>query len=57
MIGPRRDNFMAAMHEKIKALEGMSMWTVMRRKDLPANAKILPGTWAGRIERAMDGKI
>ena len=57
MIGPCRDNFMTAMHEKIKALEGMNAWMAMRQKGLPVNTNILPGAWADQIKRAMDGEI
>ena len=57
LTGPHAEEFWKAMDKEIASLEGKGTWEVVDRKDVPANVKVIPGTWCQRIKRHPDGRL
>ena len=49
-----REEFVLAMRKEITELEARKTWNIVPR---PANANVLPGTWAFKRKRYPDGRI
>ncbi|HEY9816673.1 MAG TPA: reverse transcriptase domain-containing protein [Candidatus Obscuribacterales bacterium] len=55
MADEHREEWIAAAQTEISALEAHGTWEEVPISD--AKAKILPGTWAGKVKRRPDGSI
>jgi Reverse transcriptase (RNA-dependent DNA polymerase). len=55
MSGPDAEFYIEAMQQEVQALMQQRTWQRVARKDVPANRKILRGTWAFKLKRLPDG--
>ena len=55
MRAPDVNKFKEAMDEEIRALEALSVWSVVPRTS--AGSKVIPGTWTFKHKRFPDGRI
>ena len=49
--------FRNAMVKEIRELEGRRAWNVIPRSQVPANRRVLPGTWVMRVKHYPDGSV
>ena len=57
MIGPDRESYQEAMTNEIRELEDHKTWDLIKRSEVPKNAKVLPSTWVLRAKRYPDGRL
>ena len=57
MMRPDSDEFREAQSVEIAALDKKKTWELVLRSDLPADANVLPSTWAFKVKRYPDNRI
>ena len=45
------------MRTEIEELEEHNTWTIIKRSDVPPDKQVIPGTWALKIKRFLDGRL
>eukprot|EP00957_Ditylum_brightwellii_P050116 3799134-Ditylum_brightwellii.AAC.1 len=55
LSGDNESYFKEAMSNAVKALKAQMTWTLIHKKHLPKNAKVVPTTWAMKIKRFSSG--
>ena len=55
LSGDNEPQFREAMSNEVKALKARKTWTLIHKKHLPKNAKVIPTTWAMQIKRFPSG--
>jgi hypothetical protein len=57
MQSPEVEQWTEAALNEVKELQTRGTWSEMHKKDLPAHANVLPGTWALKVKRFPDGRF